>query len=117
MRHAPMPAWAGAPSPPAAKAPPGRSTRRAWSAGNTSVIPAERSESRESTLGACMPGEVGPGSALRAVRDDTQILLRVPRSSASGRLSSRQVRDLRALAAGLAGDRGLRQFGATGLHD
>ncbi len=34
------------------------------------VIPAERSESRDPTLGACMFGELDPGSALRAVRDD-----------------------------------------------
>src|SRR5256885_15065093 len=35
------------------------------------VIPAERSERRDPTLGTCMLGDLGPGSALRAVRDDS----------------------------------------------
>jgi len=40
-------------------------------AANCDVISAEQSESRDPTLGAGLCGELGPGSALRAVRDDS----------------------------------------------
>jgi len=43
----------------------------------TGVIPAERSESRDPTLSACRRGEMGPGSALRTVRDDSFRLARM----------------------------------------
>ena len=39
------------------------------------VIPAERSESRDPTRGAGLRGELDPGSALRAVRDDKEVIL------------------------------------------